>query len=611
MSSFVQKAQKVRQQIRRISRKRLRSGVAWRKNLSLGVFSLAFAFFGFAGAQFYQLHVLQLPEGSFFWGEDLADMSRSEAEDFVQAQVWDWYQEEVDVLVLREGQNDQKLPLTVSELGFDYDVVATVQQFLQSPADQLTADVLYGSAPRKPEPVLNVQSQALDFLLERVVSHEESPQDARILLDESTNEWILSSHKAGYGLRAEQQLDLADQLHQLALQPREDAELLIELKKLEPEVFDTDLEELYMQVEALQAKTLFWNVDGFEVRFSLKDYPWMIEVNEEEGLVFVSASELAKHIDQWAEMFDREASQVQVSEPVLQEKGYLRSSFDRVFEQGRTLDRERFKQDMLLAFEQDEEHIILELPYETKAPQMTSWNGKKLAKFTGGRSSYALAHSDDRLFNVRFGLEKYNGVVIPQGAEFSYNQILGWVTYEAGWKPALAIFGGGGVKPVPGGGLCQVSTTVFRAAVHAGLPITQRRPHSLDVSYYHAYGDGIDATIYPPADLDLKFVNDTPGPIVIHTYLDEVAEEVFVDFYGVDDGREIALEQTINRPVTLPSEVVYTDQLAPGVKEVISARTGRYVEWDWNITRADGTVEERKIETLYPARRQTVRVGRE
>jgi vancomycin resistance protein YoaR len=602
-------AQKVRRQIRRMSRKRLRSGVFFKKNVSLAVFSLVFAVLGWGASQVYHQHLTTLPEGSVFWGESLSGLTRAEAEEFVQEKIWDWYAQKVDIVVQRAEAEDTVVSLTVSELGFDYDIQSTVHQYLQIQPMQLTADVLHSSASETVNPALTVQAEALNVLMERVISHEEAPQDARILLDEASGEWKFSPHKDGYGLGSEQQLDLAQQLHQLALSPNEQATVYISLQTLSPKRKDADLEDLYERVQLLLQKKVYWTVDGYEVLFSLQDYPWMIEVDEEQGELYISESELRKYVDEWALMFDRDVTEVQLGTPVLQEKGHLRASFDRLFEQGRKLNREKLLQDLLLSFDQDQREGRIELSYENFSPVMKSWEGQELSRLSQGRSSYALAHSDDRLYNVRFGLEKYDGVVIPQGEEFSYNQILGWVTYDAGWKPALAIFGGGGVKPVPGGGLCQVSTTVFRAAVHEGLPITQRKPHSLDVSYYHAYGDGIDATIYPPADLDLKFVNDTPGPIVIHTYLDEVAEEVFVEFYGVDDGREIELKQVENRSVKLPSEVVYTDQLAPGEKEVITARAGRYVEWDWKITRDDGSVEERSIESLYPARRQTVRIG--
>ena len=129
------------------------------------------------------------------------------------------------------------------------------------------------------------------------------------------------------------------------------------------------------------------------------------------------------------------------------------------------------------------------------------------------------------------------------------------------------------------------------------------------MSYYHQYGDGIDSTIHPPADIDLRFVNDTPGPIFLHAYTVDAVSEAFVEMYGVSDGRSVELEQVINRPVNLASETVYVPELAAGVQEVIKPRTGRYVEWKWVVNYADGSQDVRAIETLYPARRQTIRIG--
>jgi vancomycin resistance protein YoaR len=72
-----------------------------------------------------------------------------------------------------------------------------------------------------------------------------------------------------------------------------------------------------------------------------------------------------------------------------------------------------------------------------------------------------------------------------------------------------------GTVPEFGGGLCQVSSTAFRAAMNGGLPITQRRNHAYAVQYYAP--QGTDATIYPGV-VDLKFINDTPGDILIWAF---------------------------------------------------------------------------------------------
>ena len=103
-----------------------------------------------------------------------------------------------------------------------------------------------------------------------------------------------------------------------------------------------------------------------------------------------------------------------------------------------------------------------------------------------------------RDFNVRKGLNEHlNGILIPPGAEFSFNSFLdGPITLNNGWKQAYAIFLGTELRPVPGGGICQTSTTLYRAALEAGLDITDHRSHSLYIAYYDEYGKGLDATIF-------------------------------------------------------------------------------------------------------------------
>lgn len=142
----------------------------------------------------------------------------------------------------------------------------------------------------------------------------------------------------------------------------------------------------------------------------------------------------------------------------------------------------------------------------------------------------------NRVHNIKVGIGKFKGVIIKPGEEFSFNKYLGPVEAEAGFLPELVIKSNGTV-PELGGGLCQVSTTVFRAAMNTGLPITQRKNHSYAVQYYAP--QGTDATIYP-GSVDLKFVNDTPGHILIWPYIKDTSILVF-EFYGTPDNRKVTL----------------------------------------------------------------------
>lgn len=155
-----------------------------------------------------------------------------------------------------------------------------------------------------------------------------------------------------------------------------------------------------------------------------------------------------------------------------------------------------------------------------------------------GRSNFE-GSPEGRDFNVRKGLnEKMHNILLAPGEEFSYNSYLGPVTHAAGWKDSLAIFGGSQLIPVPGGGLCQTSTTVYRAMLNAGLKVVEKSNHSLYVHYYKKYGDGLDAAIYPGSK-DLRFINDTPDFLLIQAY-DEGFDGV-VKIYGTSDGRSVDL----------------------------------------------------------------------
>lgn len=152
-----------------------------------------------------------------------------------------------------------------------------------------------------------------------------------------------------------------------------------------------------------------------------------------------------------------------------------------------------------------------------------------------GESNFT-GSSKNRTTNIRVGSSKYNGVILKPGEEFSFNENLGDVDAEHGFLPELVIKRTG-VVPEFGGGLCQVSTTTFRAAMNAGLPITARRNHSFAVKYYAP--QGTDATIYPGAS-DLKFINDLPSHLLIWTRVE--GTKLYFDFYGTKDDRLVEFD---------------------------------------------------------------------
>ncbi len=152
-----------------------------------------------------------------------------------------------------------------------------------------------------------------------------------------------------------------------------------------------------------------------------------------------------------------------------------------------------------------------------------------------GRSNFR-GSPQNRIFNIKVGSSRFNGALIKPNEEFSFVSILGPVDGEHGYLPELVIKKDK-TEPEFGGGICQVSTTAFRAAIYSGLKITARTPHAYPVRYYNP--QGMDATVYIPRP-DLRFINNTPGYILIETKIE--GTELVFDFYGTSDGRKIEIE---------------------------------------------------------------------
>ncbi len=146
-----------------------------------------------------------------------------------------------------------------------------------------------------------------------------------------------------------------------------------------------------------------------------------------------------------------------------------------------------------------------------------------------------------RVTNIREGASRMHGILIPPGEEFSFNTMLGPVGAGTGFVQGAAIVQNR-IQQEWGGGLCQVSTTMFRAAFWAGLPITERHEHSFRIGWYEELGEppGFDATIYTGA-YDLRFVNDTGDWLLTQTWVDSNRQRLFISLLGPPQQRDVAI----------------------------------------------------------------------
>lgn len=381
------------------------------------------------------------------------------------------------------------------------------------------------------------------------------------------------------------------------------------LRTRDPEVSTEDLESLRSTVEAIALRSLTLR-DEFGNTWDLA------MADHVDWIIPTTSAELSGTGHVWGLDEDKFITYVEIDlVPAVEEEplpAIVTESEDGTYEfhGSARFGKEIIKEDLALAIfnalvaEPDE--AALDIPVTQIEPLVTvpdSLRERGITDLVGvGYSTYKTSPTN-RIANVNRGFEQFNGMIIEQGAEFSFTSLMGPIDAANGWLPELVIKGDETI-PEYGGGLCQVSSTMFRAALYSGLPITARKNHSYAVSYYaYPYGYGLDATVYDP-NPDLKFVNDTAGDLLIQGYTDGF--DAYFVFYGTYDDRTVKMEGPYSYDYHSVSSVVtqYTDELEPGVRVLEEyAHTGFKVDWYRTITYGDGTVSEREnIHSDYEAR---------
>ncbi len=316
-----------------------------------------------------------------------------------------------------------------------------------------------------------------------------------------------------------------------------------------------------------------------------------------EGFSQAATAEL---ITSWAKEFD-----VDVVEPELAFDGKVITTF-RAPVSGRHLDQEKSRQLILSALaarEAGKETGSSELAVTVESPKISldSLNNLGITERIGrGDSEYQ--HSiPNRIFNVALATSRLHGKIIEPGAVFSFNRTLGEVSAATGFKQAYVIDQGQTVMG-DGGGVCQVSSTFFRALLDAGLPVLTRRGHSYRVGYYEQNSKpGFDATVSAPSP-DLTFLNDTGAPILINAQTDSKRTRMYIELYGKSDGRKTEIlnyKQWDSSPAPPPA---YQDDptLPAGViKQIDFAAGGLKVSFEYRVTYPNGSLKDVTYQTTY------------
>jgi len=248
--------------------------------------------------------------------------------------------------------------------------------------------------------------------------------------------------------------------------------------------------------------------------------------------------------------------------------------------------------------------LLIPVPVETTHPtsETTEVNTFGIKELIGRGYSQFRGSIPGRIHNVALAASKLNGVLIKPGETFSFNQTLGDISAATGYQSAYIIKDGRTVMG-DGGGVCQVSTTLFRAALNAGLPITERHEHSYRVHYYEDGGfkAGLDATVFDPKD-DLKFKNDTPSYILIQTITDTDNLTLTFELYGTSDGRKAEILNHQVWGATPPPPDLYQDDptLPKGtVKQVDFAAWGAKASFQYKVVRNGETIIDQTFNSNF------------
>ncbi len=202
--------------------------------------------------------------------------------------------------------------------------------------------------------------------------------------------------------------------------------------------------------------------------------------------------------------------------------------------------------------------------------------------------SYFIGSPSGRDHNIRLATPKFDGIVVGPGETFSFNHYLGEVSAEAGYDESY-ITAGEQLAVEVGGGICQVSTTAFRAAFWGGYPVVQRWYHNHRVGYYELMGAGLgmDATVYSPL-VDFQFTNDRPYPLLIETEIEEGSHRLVFRFYSTGDGRQVEKNGPEISEETVPGPPIYQldEALAPGT----------VIQWQSAVNGMTATIERRVLD---------------
>lgn len=464
------------------------------------------------------------------------------------------------------------IDLATSSAVLDYS--SLYETFSSSHANYLTFFLI-----SKIEPKISIN---LEKQLDRIASAvDKAPQNAQLLFSEATSSSQIQIKEGLDGLTLDKD-KIIKQVENFLLNNKYQSSLPV--KAVPPKVGLNQVTRAKIALESLEKDPVKFIFEGNSWTLDTKQLLTLLDL--ETGNLLLDKNKTSLYLDTIARDINQEVREGLFEfNPATKRVAAFQPS-----RQGQKLDKDKTYQLLTDAFTNGQKTITL--PVDTVQPRIATSDVNSLGiKELLGRGISNFAGSiPNRIYNINLTASRINGVLVAPGQIFSFNQTVGDISAATGFKQAYVIKEGRTVLD-DGGGVCQDSTTLFRAVLNAGLPVVARTAHAYRVSYYEqGFPPGLDATVFYPS-VDFQFKNDTLAHILIQAYT--YGTTLYIDLYGTSDGRVVSLTKPIvTNQTPPPPELRQDDPTLPKgtVKQVDWSAWGANVSFNRTVTRNGETI---------------------
>jgi vancomycin resistance protein YoaR len=531
-------------------------------------------------------------------GIAVGEMTPEEAKDTLRSRYTAFLQQPITLTY-----NDQTWTPSLEDLGIYLEIDASVAQAYAAGRNHGLIDnlrevaAIWRSGLELPLRVTVDQAVMQDYLFARAAEIDKPSADAQLLIQDGRLGMV--SAKAGRQVLVDETLlDIT-----AALQTLESQTVAVRTRELQPMLNDADVIAAQQITTPILQGPLLIEADGKAWQWSVSELAELVQVRREpkesgsgdQLVVTVDREQVRERIQEIADATERKGAYPRVD----WNGGDLKMIGSG--EPGARVDEEKAEQLVMAALDSSDRNVTL--PFRTLETPVTAASLDQLGieeLIAVGRSDFS-GSAAYRVTNIQAGMRLLHGILLAPDEEFSFNDNIGSIDASNGFVEGYAIVQNR-TQLEWGGGICQDSTTMFRAAFWAGLPITERWGHSFYINWYDKYGygsygdgPGMDATIFTGGP-DLKFVNDTGHWLLIQTFVDTTRTVAEVRIYGTDPGRVVQLEGPVisNRQPAPPTPVFVGDPGQPrgSIRQSDKARGGMDITYT-RVIKERGSVVSR------------------